>query len=85
LQESGTKKREVNGIVFGCSHSYHMLIKRWRGKTTRNGWRAFMAGRRRIMMLFASGMLHGREQMWSLLPRPEQGVWVDFGGGTGRI
>ncbi len=44
-----------------------------------------MAGRRRIMMLFASGMLHGREQMWSLLPRPEQGVWVDFGGGTGRI
>ncbi|HMP80055.1 MAG TPA: class I SAM-dependent methyltransferase [Pirellulaceae bacterium] len=62
---------------------YHMLIKRVRGKTHAERMESFYGGQAADYDAFRKRLLHGREQMWSLLPRPEQGVWVDFGGGTG--
>lgn len=62
---------------------YHMLVKRVRGKTHAERMESFYGGQAADYDAFRKRLLHGREEMWRILPRPEQGVWVDFGGGTG--
>lgn len=62
---------------------YHMLLKRVRGKTHAERMESFYGGQAGDYDAFRKRLLHGREEMWGLLPRPVDGVWVDFGGGTG--
>ena len=44
---------------------------------------SFYGGQAEAYDSFRKRLLKGREELWSLLDVPEDGVWVDMGGGTG--
>ncbi len=62
---------------------YHMLFKKVRGSDHAQRMESFYGGQAKNYDEFRKRLLKGREALWEQLPRPEQGVWVDMGGGTG--
>ena len=62
---------------------YHMALKPVRGKSHADRLESFYAGQAESYDDFRRRLLKGREELWRELELPEDGVWVDMGGGTG--
>ncbi|HMO12944.1 MAG TPA: class I SAM-dependent methyltransferase [Pirellulaceae bacterium] len=62
---------------------FHMLFKRGKGRTHSERMENFYSAQAKDYDEFRKKLLTGREELWHKLPVPPQGVWVDFGGGTG--
>ena len=62
---------------------YHMLVKPVRGDSHAERMESFYGGQADAYDDFRRRLLKGREELWSALPKPAGGVWVDMGGGTG--
>ena len=62
---------------------YHMLLKPVRGDNHAQRMESFYGGQAGAYDDFRRRLLKGRESLYESLPKPEGGVWVDMGGGTG--
>lgn len=62
---------------------YHMLFKPVRGDDHAERMESFYGGQAGAYDDFRRRLLKGREELYSAIPKPDQGVWVDMGGGTG--
>ncbi len=62
---------------------YHMLLRPLRGKSHAERLENFYGGQAKSYDDYRKRLLKGREELWHNLPRPQGGVWVDMGGGTG--
>jgi S-adenosylmethionine-diacylgycerolhomoserine-N-methlytransferase len=62
---------------------FHFVAKPVRGKTHAERLESFYSGQAKDYDSFRKRLLHGREALWKSLPKPEGGIWVDMGGGTG--
>lgn len=62
---------------------YHMLAKPVRGDDHAQRMESFYGGQAKNYDDFRKRLLRGREELWHQLPKPEGGIWVDMGGGTG--
>lgn len=62
---------------------YHLTMKPVRGRDHAARMESFYSGQAEAYDDFRRRLLKGRRELWDLLPAPENGVWVDLGGGTG--
>ena len=62
---------------------YHMLVKPVRGDNHAERMESFYGGQANAYDDFRRRLLKGREELFRELPKPEGGIWVDMGGGTG--
>lgn len=62
---------------------YHLAVKPVRGHDHAERMESFYAGQADAYDDFRRRLLKGREEMYASIPIPENGVWVDMGGGTG--
>src|SRR5438270_12325217 len=62
---------------------YHLALKPVRGKDHAARMESFYAGQAEAYDDFRKRLLKGRQELWNLIPLPENGVWIDMGGGTG--
>jgi S-adenosylmethionine-diacylgycerolhomoserine-N-methlytransferase len=62
---------------------YHLLLKPVRGKDHAARMESFYAGQAEAYDGFRRRLLHGREILWAAIEIPQDGIWVDMGGGTG--
>ena len=62
---------------------YHMLFSRGSGATHAERMESFYGAQARDYDEFRKRLLTGREEMYAAIPVPDDGVWVDMGGGTG--
>ena len=62
---------------------YHMLVKPVRGDDHSERMESFYGGQAGAYDDFRRRLLRGREELYSEIPKPGGGVWVDMGGGTG--
>ena len=62
---------------------YHMLFKPVRGDNHAQRMESFYGGQAKSYDDFRKRLLKGRELLWEKIPKPEGGIWVDMGGGTG--
>ena len=60
---------------------YHMLFKPVRGDDHAERMESFYGGQAGAYDDFRRRLLKGREELYSAIPKPDQGVWVDMGGG----
>lgn len=61
----------------------HLLLSPIRGRNQAERLESFYARQAEDYDAFRRKLLHGREELWRLLPPVERGVWVDLGCGTG--
>jgi S-adenosylmethionine-diacylgycerolhomoserine-N-methlytransferase len=62
---------------------YHLALRPVRGRDHAQRMEDFYRGQAEHYDRFRQRLLHGREELFRSLPVPEDGVWVDLGGGTG--
>ena len=62
---------------------FHLLLHPIRGATHQQRLESFYAAQAEEYDRFRKNLLHGREELYGSLPTPEDGVWVEIGGGTG--
>ena len=62
---------------------YHLALKPVRGHDHAARLESFYSGQAEAYDRFRRRLLHGREEMWNSVQVPDDGVWVDMGGGTG--
>lgn len=62
---------------------YHLALGRVRGETHAERLESFYRGQAADYDAFRRRLLHGREELYTALEAPHDGVWIDFGGGTG--
>ncbi len=62
---------------------YHLALKPVRGSNHAARMESFYAGQAEAYDDFRRRLLQGREELWQALDVPDDGVWVDMGGGTG--
>ena len=62
---------------------YHMVLKPVRGKDHATRLESFYSGQANNYDDFRKRLLHGREELWQAIETPQDGTWVDLGGGTG--
>jgi S-adenosylmethionine-diacylgycerolhomoserine-N-methlytransferase len=63
---------------------FHLAFSRASGTTHADRLESFYAGQASGYDSFRSRLLHGREALIESIPFPSNGVWVDFGAGTGE-
>jgi S-adenosylmethionine-diacylgycerolhomoserine-N-methlytransferase len=71
------------GLLSDLSVLYHLTLKPVRGRDHAARLESFYAGQAPAYDRFRSRLLQGREELWSAIDAPHQGIWVDMGGGTG--
>jgi len=71
------------GFLSDLKILYHLTMKPIRGKSHAARMESFYEGQAEAYDSFRKRLLKGREQLWQLLDVPQDGVWVDMGGGTG--
>lgn len=71
------------GLFSDLKILYHMALKPVRGRNHAERMENFYGGQAQGYDDFRRRLLKGREQLWQALPKPEGGIWVDLGGGTG--
>lgn len=71
------------GLLSDLKVLYHLTMKPIRGKDHAARMESFYGGQAEAYDSFRKRLLKGREELWQLLDVPEDGVWVDMGGGTG--
>lgn len=62
---------------------YHMLLKPVRGDNHAERMESFYGGQAGAYDDFRRRLLKGREELYQSIETPEDGIWVDMGGGTG--
>ncbi len=62
---------------------YHLALRPVRGKDHAARMESFYSGQADAYDDFRKRLLHGREALFQRIAFPEDGVWVDLGGGTG--
>ncbi len=62
---------------------YHLALRPVRGKDHAERMENFYSGQAAAYDDFRKRLLHGREALFQRIPFPEEGTWVDLGGGTG--
>lgn len=62
---------------------YHLALRPVRGKNHAERMENFYSGQANAYDDFRKRLLHGREELYQRISCPDQGVWVDLGGGTG--
>lgn len=62
---------------------YQMAIRPIRGKEHAERLESFYGSQAESYDDFRKRLLKGREKLWSKIPFPSGGVWIDMGGGTG--
>ncbi len=62
---------------------YHLAFKPVRGKNHADRMENFYAGQAEAYDAFRKRLLQGRGELYARLEVPENGVWVEMGGGTG--
>lgn len=62
---------------------YHLALSPVRGPTHADRMESFYAGQAGDYDGFRKRLLSGREDLFAAIDVPEDGVWVDMGGGTG--
>ena len=73
----------VMGFFSDIKILYHMLAKPVRGDNHAERMESFYGGQAKNYDDFRRRLLKGREELWSMIPKPHNAVWVDMGGGTG--
>ncbi|MCC9643274.1 methyltransferase domain-containing protein [Rhodopirellula sp. JC740] len=63
---------------------WHLLFRPVRGNTHGERLESFYEGQASHYDSFRARLLHGRSELISWIDFPDQGVWVDFGAGTGH-
>ena len=71
------------GMLSDLRVLYHMALKPVRGKSHAERLESFYSGQAGDYDEFRKRLLHGREAMYQACDHPENGIWVDMGGGTG--
>jgi S-adenosylmethionine-diacylgycerolhomoserine-N-methlytransferase len=61
---------------------YHLVAKPVRGDTHAARLENFYAGQAAGYDRFRQRLLQGRRELWASVPVPDDGIWVDLGGGT---
>jgi S-adenosylmethionine-diacylgycerolhomoserine-N-methlytransferase len=62
---------------------YHLVLRPVRGKSHAERMENFYSGQADAYDDFRKRLLHGREELYRQIELPQQGIWVDLGGGTG--
>lgn len=62
---------------------YHLTLSPVKGKSHQDRLESFYGGQAHAYDSFRKRLLQGREQLYSSIPVPTDGIWVDVGGGTG--
>lgn len=62
---------------------YQLALKPVRGKNHAARLESFYSGQAKNYDDFRKRLLHGREELWESIEHPQDGIWVDLGGGTG--
>ena len=62
---------------------YHMLLKPVRGDSHAQRMESFYGGQAEAYDDFRRRLLKGRQPLWDSIDKPDGGIWVDMGGGTG--
>lgn len=71
------------GLCTDIKLLYHMLLRPIRGKDHAARLESFYAGQAEGYDDFRRRLLKGREELHAAIDWPDDGVWVDLGGGTG--
>ena len=71
------------GIASDLKVLYHLAFKPIRGGDHAARMESFYSGQADDYDAFRKRLLQGREQMYEQVGTPDDGVWVDLGGGTG--
>src|SRR5580658_8728883 len=61
---------------------YHLALSPVRGRTHAERLESFYAGQAAHYDEFRKRLLHGRKELYQQILVPEDGVWVEMGGGT---
>lgn len=70
-------------VVQDLKTLFHLTVSPIRGDTHQERLDSFYAKQAGDYDRFRQRLLHGRKELYDQLPTPEQGVWVELGGGTG--
>lgn len=62
---------------------YHLVLKPVRGNSHADRMESFYSGQAEAYDSFRRRLLQGRQELYDQLPVPDDGVWVELGGGTG--
>lgn len=62
---------------------YHVALAPIKGQTHAERLESFYQGQAEGYDAFRQGLLHGRAELYQQLTVPEDGIWVEMGGGTG--
>lgn len=71
------------GFLSDLKILYHLTLAPVRGKTHQQRLESFYGGQAQAYDAFRARLLQGRSELYSSIPVPAGGVWVDVGGGTG--
>jgi len=83
--ESGVPSKQSKGSFLNdLKILWHMAITGGRGKTHEERLENFYSGQASGYDAFRKRLLHGREELFASLPDISNGIWVDFGAGTGE-
>ncbi len=63
---------------------YHICFAKNRGENHKERMENYFAPQASAYDGFRKRLLHGREALYQNLPTPENGIWIELGGGTGQ-
>ncbi len=72
------------GFLSDLKVIYHLAFKRVKGNTHAQRMDNFYGGQADDYDDFRKRLLQGRQELWEKIDKPQGGVWVDMGGGTGN-
>jgi S-adenosylmethionine-diacylgycerolhomoserine-N-methlytransferase len=81
-------RRDKSGVAMSLAGElktlYHLTVSPVRGQTHAERLESFYSRQAADYDAFRKHLLHGREELYRLLPVPCGGIWVEMGGGTGH-
>lgn len=72
------------GLTSDMKVLYHLAFKKVRGETHAQRMENFYGGQADDYDGFRKRLLQGRQELWDKIEKPDNGIWVDLGGGTGN-
>jgi len=79
-----TTPSRSGGLLNDLRILWHVVVRRASGGTHQERLESFYQGQAAGYDAFRKRLLHGREELFQLLPASPGGVWVDLGAGTGE-
>lgn len=71
------------GLLADLKTLYHLTFRRGKGKDHAERMESFYGAQATSYDSFRRKFLKGRQELYEAIPVPEDGVWVEMGGGTG--